>query len=546
MLHAQSSIAGRRLAASAQPATRLVVRKRLGLAAILCLLAAYAVMAQGPGWNQTAHYSLVRALSDGTPTIDHTRYETGPWYVTGDITFYDGHYYSAKAPGLAFASLPAYVPMKAIGAWNSGDSTRMLWFLGFWTVVLPAGILLFLVRQIGERLQPGTGTVAAVTLGVGTLVLPFSTLFFAHLLSATLGFAAFAVLWHEREGVARLDRVAAAGLLAGLAITSEYPLAIIAALLGVYAVARRPLVQRGLAYAAGAFAGVLPLLLYQWWAFGSPTHFVYRDVVGGLNRTGTFGVNAPSFRVVTELLFSSTGLLRLSPVLALAIVGVVLLYRRGRGAEALLVAAIGLAYLVYNSGYETPFGGRSPGPRFLIATLPFLALALGPVFARRPATTLLLAAPSAVLMLAVTATHPIENWDGQWFQRIGDGDFSATVLGFFGRLPLDYLKLPSSTHWYPLLLLLAPIGLAVAFAAAERPSLRVSRQDALSGAACFAGWLVVEREAPRFLNGHGVGRGWGPFVVLLLAVAVAVLALALPLAFRTSAAPLGDREPSRA
>ena len=51
------------------------------------------------GWNQGAHYALVRALADGTPTIDRTRFEVGGG-GTGDISRIHGHYYAAKAPGL--------------------------------------------------------------------------------------------------------------------------------------------------------------------------------------------------------------------------------------------------------------------------------------------------------------------------------------------------------------------------------------------------------------------------------------------------------------
>ena len=47
-----------------------------------------------------------------------------------------------------------------------------------------------------------------------------------------------------------------------------------------------------------------------------------------------------------------------------------LLYRRGRRAEALTIAAVALAFFVYDSGYWLPFGGGSPGPRFLIPVLP--------------------------------------------------------------------------------------------------------------------------------------------------------------------------------
>src|SRR5213078_477139 len=105
-------------------------------------------------------------------------------------------------------------------------------------------------------------------------------LFFAHLLSALLGFAAFAVLWRERDGPPRLALVAAAGLLAGLAVTTEYPLALAGVVLGLYAVARSRPVRRGLAYAGGVAVGVAPLLAYDWWAFGSPTHVSYGDAVG--------------------------------------------------------------------------------------------------------------------------------------------------------------------------------------------------------------------------------------------------------------------------
>jgi len=51
----------------------------------------------------------------------------------------------------------------------------------------------------------------------------------------------------------------------------------------------------------------------------------------------------------------------------------VLLYRGGWRAEALTVAGVCVCYLGYNSGYYLPFGGGTPGPRFLTTMLPFLA-----------------------------------------------------------------------------------------------------------------------------------------------------------------------------
>ena len=49
-----------------------------------------------------------------------------------------------------------------------------------------------------------------------------------------------------------------------------------------------------------------------------------------------------------------------------ALAALVPLYRRGWRAEAALIGGLSLAFLVYNAGYDVPFGGDSPGPRFLI------------------------------------------------------------------------------------------------------------------------------------------------------------------------------------
>ena len=130
------------------------------------------------------------------------------------------------------------------------------------------------------------------------------------------------------------------------------------------------------------------------------------------------------------MIFSPTGLLTLTPVVAMGAVGVVLLYRHRRS-EALLFAFLAIAYLVYNSGYRLLFGGYSPGPRFLIPALPFLVLGLAPSFRRFPASTAVLAVCSALTMITVTATNPELAWDHHWLSRIADGSFAG-----FGAVPM--------------------------------------------------------------------------------------------------------------
>ena len=87
-----------------------------------------------------------------------------------------------------------------------------------------------------------------------------------------------------------------------------------------------------------------------------------------------------------------------SPVLVAALWGLFLLGRQYR-AEAVLSVTVTVAFVIMNIGYFLPYGG-SPGPRFLTPALPFLALGLGPAFARFPRATATLAAASVATTIA--------------------------------------------------------------------------------------------------------------------------------------------------
>jgi hypothetical protein len=449
------------------------------------------------GWNQSSHYALVRALDRGTPRID--AYHNS----TGDVAFYHGHWYSARAPGTALFAMPFWKALRVahvtphLKRFVHGKNNEAIWLLGIWAALLPALVTMLLVRYMGDRLEPGYGTAAAVTLGAGTLFLPFSTMLFSHVLSACLGFAAFVLLWRERErdGPQRLWAYALAGVLIGYAIATEYPLLFVGIILGIYAITRGEPIRRGLAYAGGVVLGVLPLALYDKWAYGSFTHVAYADIPQ--NQGGFFGIRLPDPAVAGELLFTSRGLLTLAPVLAMGVVGTVLLYRRGRRAEALVIAAVAAVFLIYNSGYFLPFGGQVPGPRFLITTLPFLALPLALSFRRYPVPTLTLAAVSVACMAIPTLATPLVSAEGDtgiWMHLLELNYFQAGVLTLVGGVQ------GWAAH-IPFYLLLAAAGV---FAAMATPIERPSRRALLGGAALAGGWAMAAIFAPRVLGlDHG-------------------------------------------
>src|SRR5947207_2748374 len=199
------------------------------------------------GCAQTSHYAATRAIAEGSPTIDRYAEETC------DLVRSNGHYYAAKAPAMDLWAAPWYLLLRAAHAVPGnrnhglgypaamlGVPLRALWQIGLWAVVLPALGLLVLMRRTAERLEPGLGTAAAVTLGLATLVLPFSTLLFAHVPAAALAFLSFSLLF----GGVGLRRVVTAGAAAGLAVAVDLPLALPAVLLGLYAARQAPHVRR--------------------------------------------------------------------------------------------------------------------------------------------------------------------------------------------------------------------------------------------------------------------------------------------------------------
>jgi hypothetical protein len=359
---------------------------------LLGLVAAATLLPLQPGDTQdTSRMCLTLAVEHGRLSADDC--------LAGnpDLARFGGHLYSDKAPGVSFLSVPVAEAVRLQGPPWQGHRLAKLWLVRLSTAGLALLACAFLLGRVAEGTQPGWGGAALVTMAVGTITSSLAAAGFDEVQTAAFGFAAFLFAWRGSP--------AAAGLVAGAGLLVEYQEGLIAAAVGLYVglTGFRALGR----YAAGLLPGVGLLAVYDRLAFGSPFHLSYRYVSAEFAREqehGFFGIHAPRMHAIDLVLIGNRGLLVDAPVLALAPFGLWILWRKGLRRETALCTLVTLAFLLLEFGYYDPYGGASPGPRFLIPALPFLALGIAPAFYASPRLALILAAASVLASTAILLT----------------------------------------------------------------------------------------------------------------------------------------------
>jgi 4-amino-4-deoxy-L-arabinose transferase-like glycosyltransferase len=371
--------------------------KWLSLILLFLVLFCYSYFDQGGGWNANSRMALIMSV------VHHHQLNIDPYAeTTGDKALYDGHYYSDKAIGTAMFGVPVYAVLSKLPGFEVEKYS--LYLVTLFVVSVPSAVLSLLLYQL-MRLLGGSciwALILTLIYSFGTLAFPFSTMLFGHQLAATFAFAAFFVLVKARLGTSPFSSrwlLFIAGALAGLTVLSEYTVILITALLFIYAATFVRPKRRLLLYILGGAPAAALLLAYNWYTLDSPFSFAYSYVSQGnpdfteMTR-GFFGIAQPRWSSFIEITLGPLGLLTQSPFLWLLPLGVWQMTRTVQWRrECALCVCVGLAFIIWNSGYYVPLGGNVPGARFLVPSLPFLIVPL--VFLTR------LPHPYALLMRSV-------------------------------------------------------------------------------------------------------------------------------------------------
>lgn len=418
------------------------VRTRLSLGLFLLVLISYGYFVQGGGAGQNSRFNLTRAIvENGSFRIDPYHSNTFDKAKVGD------HWYTDKAPGFSFATVPIHWVLHRLGILVPvpGPSPGALHIATLGTVGLATATAammgLWFLTALG--ISSFWALVSILAWLFGTNAFGYGTLFMSHQFAAALLFISLSLVGKERRIPYFIS-----GMAAGWAVISEHPAAIGALGILVVGAIRRP---HTVSYFA--LGGLVPAVLaatYNAICFGSPWAIGYQSLAtvhfAEEMDKGFFGIGVPRGSVLLELLIGEyRGLLFLSPFLLLVPIGFLTMIRahehRLLGA---VLAFVCCGFLLIVSGYFQWDGGASMGPRHLVPMLPFALIPTGfalqgihdlPMWARsiaRPASValLILSVTVCTATVAVMPELPDVRFPGAPARELRPPDMSRPIRTF--------------------------------------------------------------------------------------------------------------------
>lgn len=417
--------------------------------------------------NATRLFGALALIEQHDAKID--RFES----LTIDKAQFGEHHFMDKAPGMTLMAAPMlWVANKTTHATSREQviditnpklekflSLRLQLAVAFSTALLTAfaAVLLF---DLGTGITGSVtaGLVAALGYALGSIVWGWSTTLFGHApVAALLTIATWAV-WRGTSGPRELGRwryPVMAGAALGWALVVEFTALFGGVAIGLWALWRTRQLDAATRWriygvtVAVALLMLVPLAVYNQFAFGTPFKLGYEGVVGfnGMQQ-GLFGLTYPKADILFKIIFSPRrGLLWVAPVLLLGAIGLDRMIRdRATRDLGILAAGIATVVLLVNASYVYWDGGASTGPRHSVVAIPFLALGLAPFWAslrvgwaRRATATLL---GLSILLNLVIASTDIFDSDTMSFplwqhnaMMLASGNLASLPNQWFGWSP---------------------------------------------------------------------------------------------------------------
>ncbi|MBD3369676.1 hypothetical protein GF402_04850 [Candidatus Fermentibacteria bacterium] len=304
--------------------------------------------------------------------------------MTNDRAASGGHFYCDKAVLTSAAGALVLAPAQWLGLRDLPDALPVGGVGRYLVERVVCGMALFLLlvllrRHLRQEGGPALASMAA--LGLGSILLPYSTVLYGHVPAATLIFASYHL---QSKG-----RYLGADVAGALACGFEFPVLLLYGILLLYRPRScwKPISL--IRVPAILLLALSPQMMHNWISFGDPITMGYsletEKAFEGMSE-GFFGFTYPRLVALRMLLLSpERGLLFYMPWVALGFAGFfagscnpIAVFRR----NPLPICIV--AYVLLFSAYYMPGGGWAFGPRHVIPVIPFAAVGLSSYTAYSP------------------------------------------------------------------------------------------------------------------------------------------------------------------
>jgi hypothetical protein len=406
--------------------------------AVALLLCAGLTKRHAVSWNDGSRLATVDALaSDHTFAIDGSPYGA----ATGDKIRVRGRTFSDKPPLLALMGAGVGAALQPLGLGLRAKPAVAIYLVTLLTVgvwfALGCTYAFAFQRKLGFDERRSVAVAAAT--GLATLVLPYATVLANHVPAGAAGLAGFYHLTFERDRARGL-------LLGGLFLSLAYafdPAAVVFVVLAIVMLAGLP-PARLLLFGLGLLPIVIAQLAYNVDITGSPLPPIFNPAVWNDRSlpeyqplsTPVVGFYSPAqyLKFVFDLLLGNKGLFVFTPLAAVCVYGLVVMWKQGtqRRRLALAIAATWLTLFLLIVFFQNDEGSRNFGERryvdvFFVACTS-LGVAFGAVRGALAATAVRLAVGASLLIAGLGAIAPFGGLAGQGGFAYASAEFVRIAL----------------------------------------------------------------------------------------------------------------------